>query len=309
VTRVVEYLNLRATDIDSGDDVTDDTERVSDVTLYLFDQEGSLFQVVTVRGEERDVDIPIILPGRMTRAVGQQDIRVSAWGNTGNFVQILGPIGLDIDTKFLGLEQDDYDDGDGDEDDNYMLSPGETFFGFQTVTIGGEDAATRADADGKVRHSIEMTQKNARLVVTVRGLPEGEDDEYYFRFGGQNEGYDFEGDASEARYYIKEAGSFKGGDFVSDGGLSLVHDPDPDTVDETNCTTIQLYKDMNEAVTGLDSEAVTGIVDRDSSGEYIALHSGMTTNVLIELGAMVDVAVSIEVTDWDEVYQWSTWGR
>jgi hypothetical protein len=291
-----EVLRVRAIDILSGADISQ-TRPVLNAHLYVFDDSGNFATQVDVRGAQLgdEVEIPIKLT---SRAIGDT-FHISAWGNILSTMDAQVVDGShNLSSVFLDLSTD------ADEDE-YAELPGDVFFGFKTITIGRED--TRAD--DKIVHTVDITQKTARLHIVVQGMPaDTSADDYYFTLGRVCDGFDFHGNpVNDDNRRIKQVGVFNAAhEYVSPQPYYMIPSIDPENIDETTATTVRLWK-VGADPDGADDIDLTGRVNTDRDGDYIGLTAGQTTNVLIIFTPTGDIEVRLEVTPWNEVYQWSTW--
>jgi hypothetical protein len=293
-----EVLRVRAVDLVSGADISE-SGTVVNASLYVFDQNENFITHMNVQGAQLgdELEIPISLS---TRAAGDV-LHLSAWGNIGNNIEIEGTVDYtdNLNSVFLDLATSTID---GD----YAAQPGNLFFGFKTITLGQED--TRADND-KIVHTVDITQKAARLHIVVRGLPaEADADDYYFTLGRVSDGFDFRGNpVNDDNRRIKATAVFNDAhELVSPQPYYLLPSIDPDNADATTAETIRLWM-VGDDPDGNDDVDLTGRVNTDSQGNYIGLTAGETTNVLIVFTPTGDIEVRIRVTPWNEVYQWSEW--
>ncbi len=319
---VTEVLSLRAFDIDTDEDITD-TGTVTDATLVLFDPEGNFLEQIDIPGDRLmdDIEIPITLRDY----VG--DVYVSAWGNIKdnvNFPDDFSDANYS-ETRSLDLLHDPQYDG-------FHLCPGETFFGTQKITLGGLDELTTPTRQGETvvrRQQIDIKQKNAKLFVTARGLPEpGPQEDYYIVVSNLDDGYIFDGTPNtenpDAPADIREQkGIYQAnGDLTSQAPMILIHQRDPEKVDQNTTMRLDLYRVSQ--VEGEPDIHIGGTVMSDQFGNAIPLYSGKQTSVLITFsggcgcgaeectcGADCDcceevkIVLEMKVIDWHEVSQWT----
>ncbi len=291
---VEEFVHLRVIDIDSGVDITG-MNRVDDVSLFVFDGERRLIERIDVAGGHIEDEIRIPLPG-----YADTEFYVSAWGNISDRIAVADAApGDDAGlTAFTLLDAGGVGEVGGVG--GLKRSTGEMFFGLQRIYINAQFSRTEE------RHEdIDITQINAGLSITVRGLSADTDPgAFYFRLRGQNSGYDFWGNPQEDDREIYEGGTFNAdGEFVSAQPIYLIHSVDPDDIDAGNCMSLHLYK---RGVAPEEDEDLTGEIRKDREEQYIPLARGNTTHILIDL-TDAKVEVRVAVTGWDEIYQWSEW--
>ena len=183
------------------------------------------------------------------------------------------------------------------------------FYGTETFDVTpyeGEIPTTRADDENIVYKTFNITQKNARINIVVRGLPQGStNNDYYFGLNRQNLGYDYNGEAywdPADQTDIRESGQFNNkGEYITPAPFYLIHDFPQLT--RNNCMILTLYK-TGETRAG-DTE-VTSVI-QDGYGQLISLQQAKTTNVLVVLDPATQAVIRVEIviTDWDDIYQWS----
>jgi hypothetical protein len=296
-----EVLRVRAVDIVSGNDISQ-TQPVRNAHLYVFDNNGNFVTQVDVRGNQLGDEVNIPLP-MSSRAIGDT-FHISTWGNILSTMDTTGAIDTShtLDSVFLDLSTDT-------DEDEYAELPGNIFFGFTTITIGQPDS--RAD-DDKIVHTVDITQKTARLHIVVRGMPaDANADDYYFTLGRVCDGFDFKGNpVNDDNRRVKEVGVFNDAhEYVSPQPYYLIPSIDSDNIDDTTATTIRLWK-VGDDPSGAADIDLTGRVNTDSAGDFIALNAGQTTNVLIVFptdDSTADVEIHVRLTPWNQIWQWNQW--
>lgn len=303
---VTEVLSLRVRDKTTGGDITR-TGAVDDATLVFFNAAHEYLGSMQIPADSLANDI--VLPQCLADYDG--DVWVSAWGNLacGN-VDYLQNLSADVcayTTPFVDMAMDPTYGTLHD-------CPGEVFFGTQQIKVGGLDSLQTRQTIVR-RQQIDITQKNARMNVTVRGLPDPQAAaDYYLVASNLRDGYTFDGtavnDPDEQRAQVsvrRQKGEFaSNGDLVSTEPIMLIHQNDPDAVTDATTVRLNLFQSAASGDIDLGGEILT-----DRFGEYIPLYSGQTTNVLITFPDDActcpdnDVRVQIEVTDWDEIHQWT----
>jgi len=310
-------------DLVTGQDITA-TADVSDVVLMLFDSLGGYVTRIDVDAHNigRELDFP---PALNERTPGER-LTVSAWGNLETNMTFSEEVGTGhtLDQQFLALK------ANTEYRDNWH-SPGNMFFGLDTLTVGAEGV-----------QRVELTQKTARMAVSVRGLPAGTSaDDYYFSMCEQNDGFTFDG--TPLRTYewckIRENGVFtSSGDFTTAEPYYVIPSVDPYDVSACNAgvclykvgggletrgsdagttdagchpqgrgVTRALTSDQAGYVTEDGDLNITGKAVVDLDGNHLALHQGQTTNVLITFALSGEIEIRVRMTAWDELYQWSNW--
>jgi hypothetical protein len=329
-----EVLVVRAVDQSTGADITA-SGSVRDAVLMVFGEDDRFVARIDLTGEQ--LGRQIALPAELLARTAGERLRVSAWGNIESNIAFQEGIGTGhkITDQFLGLRENH------EHPDNWY-NPGDVYFGLDTLTLGGDDRATRATDDtARVVHAITVTQKTARMAVSVRGLPAGaRASDYYFSMCEQNDGFTFDGTPLRNNRWckIREDGVFnEWGDFVTDEPYYVIHSVDP--TDASGCAAgVCLYKvgggpgaraegpvpaschgtptggatraltsDMAGYVTADGDMNMTGKAKMDVAGNHLALVQGRTTNVLINFTSPGVIELHVEMTDWNETYQWRTW--
>ncbi len=292
---VSKMVMVRVYDYATGEPITD-PGRVQDATFFVFDENKELMMEANVPGTWLDQPVPILPEGY----TGDK-IYVSTWGNISvdGWIEPLSyNLGDSLGTSFLTLPN--LVQGDG-----YRNCPGEQFFGYQEIPlVSRPDGPPVQQADTVY---VDLKQVNARLHITVRGLPEGASaDDYYFELQNQNIGYNFLGTPILDSVMIRETGTFnEAGELVSPEAYFLVHMEDPTKVDRENVIWMHLFRKSATRAEG-DTD-LTGAVYRDRDGDYLTLSRGMTSWVLIDFQKNGQFTVRIVVLPWNEVHQWDTW--
>lgn len=269
-----------AVDAGSGDALSV-REKITDGALFVFNADRRLihYQIVTQEDLGKEKTIPVLTAA--TRA-GGDEIYVAAWGNVAKNMTTpddyrLGSAG---DMPYLDMNSDP-------EEEGYMMCPGEMFFGIDRIDPTESSDSARA---------LSVSQINARLTVTVRGLPAGaRADNYYFRIEGLSDGYAFDGTPlDEDSRRIRETGIF-------DAGNNLVPAEPWYMIPSAKGSEGPTLHLMQREPAG----DLTGPVTRDENGNRITLAAGKTTNVLIDLSNLAaGITVRVEITPWDEIFQW-----
>lgn len=274
-------LFITVVDLLSGLDITD-TEEVGDVDLFIFDPAESFVDHITVPKEKLIAGDPI--------AIKHTDVRglwVSAWGNLkdGQIVPFLDG-NCTLTAGSITVK---------DGSDGYHLCPDDLFFGVKQVNLGqmGSRAVTI------IREELPISRKNARMHLTVLGLPkEANEADYYFTVQGGYAGYNFKGEPVAGENQIRQTGIFnQRREYATEDAFNIIH-----CLEGDNNITVNLYREAG--VTRAPS--LIASVNEDDQGVYIAPLAGQTTNVLIDLRG-ADIAVQIRQTPWNEVYNWMTW--
>ncbi|MCD8044714.1 MAG: FimB/Mfa2 family fimbrial subunit [Tannerellaceae bacterium] len=269
-------LYVKVTDILNGQDITE-SGVLENACLYIFDQNEYLLKIICLSASQIAGREPVVLNKNEA-----ETIFISAWGNLSDNISING-------TEESGRLQDFVLSLLPDKENlNYDSSPGDLFFGTKKIVLKGNS-----------NHSDEiiLTQKNAKLHITVRGL-ENPEDNYYFKIVNPHNGYNFAGFPTSKTSQLKDSGVFNSNsDYVSGQPHLLIHSVPGIPGDDDNIW-VYIYREQ----AGQDIEIA--YTNKDNSGNYIQLISGQTTNVLIELKTNGLLNVFIKTTPWDKIYQW-----
>ncbi|MCC8089028.1 MAG: FimB/Mfa2 family fimbrial subunit [Rikenellaceae bacterium] len=267
-------LYVKVVDIATGSDITASGE-VDNIVINIFDSENwfvASYSMSALQIRERE-------PVRIKNS-GKSRLIVSAWGALDDNVAVSetgeGSILRESTVTLLP----------NPVAEEYDRFPGDYFFGLKEIISGNELSRTE---------EIVITQKNAKLNVTVRGLDHSTPEYYYFKISHNYSGYDFSGTPLVHSSYLKTQGEFNdSGEYITREPCILIHS-DYDG----------LPSDENSAWVGLfDGEREIAGTNKDSNGNYISLLSGLTTNVLLDLDEDGRISVYIKITPWDEIYLW-----
>ncbi len=282
---VDEYLlYVKVMDDIPGTDITE-TGKINNTYVYLFNTENKIISIYELNASRIASREPIVLYG-----LDPTGIQVVAWGNMGKQID-LPPTqpGDNLDELQLSLKPDPATPG-------YNLLPDEIFFGSEPL-----DFITRS----KAIHSQEIVirPKNARLHITVRGLdvPETEkENNNYFRISTPHNGYTFGGMPTNEASALRGKGTFENnGEYVTPEAWQMIHSIHPETPAEDDGIRVEFYRESP------GGDRLLAGADTDHMGNYITLTSGRTTNILLDTGSNGQLDVRVEVTPWDEIYQWS----
>lgn len=273
-------LYITVVDLLSGLDITDE-EEVGDVDLFIFDPVENYIDRVTVPKEKLLAGEPIPIKHTDTKGIW-----VSAWGNLkdGQIVPLMA------DGRLLSAETIMLKTGE----DGFALCPDDLFFGVKQINL---EHTTRAVTI--IREELPISRKNARMHITVLGLPDvAFDDDYYFTVQGGYNGYNFRGDPMAGDFEVRQTGGFNlKREFATADVFNMIH-----CVEGDNNVTVNLYRKEGDT----RAASLVASVTEDTAGVCIAPLAGETTNVLIDLRG-ANVSVSIEQTPWNEVYNWVSW--
>lgn len=263
----------------SGEMIADE---LNDISLFLFDPDGIFYKRIDVPIEQIIQGIPIEIKDRDIT-----DYYVSAWGNLNDNIALSEMSeGCILDDQSITLINDE---------SGYGTVPPDLFFGFKQLHF----AKSELNNTVVFKENILMSRKNARVHITAKGLPPGNDEDYYFLIESKNDGYDLRGNPISKDTRHKQNGIFlmENNDYCTPDGFNMIH-----TTSDDQCITINLYR---KALTRADVLIASATADRN--GQLFTLNPGETINVLINIDNRGEISFSMEVTSWNETYMWSQW--
>ena len=272
------FVVLKIIDETTGRDITETGEAGSAV-LYLFYPEGYFVGRAFVTGEQIVRHAPVLLP---VEALDR--CHVSAWTNAGAGQLFHSPVqGSGIEERAVSLIEGE---------DAFHGTPDDLFFGRARLGPTGEAAS----------EEITLIRKNARIHITARGLDRNTpEDLYYFTVEIPDDGYDFAGNPISGTAHVHRTGTFRdNGDFSTDGTFNLVHTDEADS--QADEVIVNLYERMSARSADRLLASVTEV-----DGDRISLPAGRTLNLLIELNEGGGLSIRMEITPWNEIYQWDIW--
>lgn len=210
--------------------------------------------------------------------------RAVVWANAGTGQRFHSPAaGSRIEDRAVSLIE---------EDDTFHHTPDDLFFGRARLGPTGEAAS----------EEITLIRKNARIHITARGLDRNTpEDLYYFTVEIPDDGYDFAGNPISGTAHVRRTGTFRdNGDFSTDGTFNLVHTDESDS--QADEVIVNLYERMSARSADRLLASVTEV-----DGDRISLPAGRTLNLLIELNEGGGLSIRMEITPWNEIYQWDIW--
>jgi len=274
------FITIKVVDVSTGNDITS-SEDVNHVDLFLFNQNEHFVRMISIDSTVIRQKSPIPITS------DYDDIYwISAWGNLSDdqYVSKPDPSSTLEDLTVSVLAE---------EDQGYSRTMGDLFFGIKQV-----DNSPGA----RIRNEeIIISRKNARMYITVRGLPEPYNaTDYYFTIDLNDNGYNFKGVPVPNAIKIRQNGIILvNRDFVSPSSFNLIHTNSA----KEDYVTIHLYKRSNGNQDGEDQMIAS--VNSDSNGNPIVLLAGQTTNLLIDLRR--EVSVYVKTSPWDKTEQWVEW--
>ncbi len=269
-------LVVKVVDVVTGNDITE-TGELEEASLYLYDQHGYCIKVYTLTASQIKERQPVFItePDR-------EGMIVSAWGNLGNE--------LDISDIEEGEPGDYFKITLSRDPENEAFNRGLNDFFFSAHHMDEQQASERIQ-------EVVLTQKNAKLHITVRGIQDIAEEDLWFKLTNRYNGYGYKGVPLRTSSSRKEKGGFNSNnEYVSKDSYLLIHSANQKQASADNSLTIALYNREEEMV----------VTNRDTGGNYITLVSGKTTNVLIDISKGI-FEVYMIVTPWNEIHQWETW--
>jgi len=167
----------------------------------------------------------------------------------------------------------------------------DSFFGIRQLNPESESSRE------ELTDEIVVRRKNARMNITVRGLPEeAEADDYYFVIALNDKGYSFTGQPLPGDTRLKAEATFNAHhDLISEHPFNLIHaSASPD-----DHATVFLFRN------GTDTPLA--MTETDTDGNLIVPKSGKMLNILFNLDPNRDMGIYMVVTPWEEVHQWVDW--
>lgn len=272
-------LYVKVTDVLTGKDITGSNE-VEKVDIFVFKEDSCLLKHLVVNADSIRQGLPVLITDNQT-----EPLFVSVWGNL-HGSQTVSDILDGCKMRDLSITLIKNETG-------HAKCPDDLFFGATQIDY----IPTRTDNVNEV----SISRKNARMNITVHGLPKGaSDSDYYFTICNGNNGYDFMGSPLCDYVEMKQSGVFRTSNdflFVTPVAFNLVH-----MSSSEQCMTVNLHKDD---ITRTSS--IIASVTQDSDGNLISPVPGLTTNILIDLtDGTASITVTIETTSWDTIYHWLT---
>lgn len=266
---------LKVVDVITGEDIT--TLGEMDIAeLYLFDENQQYIRKITVNAEDILEKRPIQI-----FKLNPEKVRISVWGNrrdNQSLTELESPNSTLQNSKIELLT-----------DKGYAIPPDDLFFGFHELK-----------EDDEVKE-IAVSRKNALMHITVRGLQQGNDDDYYFIIKMNNNGYDFRGIPGPPSAQMMQSGIYNAnGDFITPEAFKLIHAQQ--TV--TDHMTVSIYK---RAQSSSEADELISTAYMDINGNPISPPAGYTTNILFDIEDPDGPTIQVELTPWKEIYQWGEW--
>lgn len=276
-----EYsITIKVVDAVTGKDITASGE-VSHAKLFIFNEHEQFLYTISMDSLQIRQKIPVSI-----KLEKNSHNWISVWGNLGGnqqVTEITSSNTLDNSTVSIISENNE----------NIHKGMDDLFFGILSVM--------KDPYNGTENREIVISRKNARIYITVRGLPSFYNAEnYYFVIRLNNSGYDFRGTPVPHVIEIKQSGiTLENNDFVSPPVFNLIHTNDK----MEDYVMVYLYRKETGSRSGAD--ILIASVNSDLNGNPIVLPSGQTTNLLIDLRQAVSVYV--KTSPWDKIEQWVEW--
>ncbi len=281
------FLQVKVIDSSTNQDITSSGD-VDILDLFIFQPDGRYFDHISIHKDSIINQLPIQLS-----VPDIENYWISAWGNLkGNETVSKIVTGCLMDSLSIYLKA---------SPEGYALCPDDLFFGFKQLH-------RHTIKNGVNVEEILVLRNNARMSITVRGLPQESDPaDYYFTIQNGSNGYDFRGKPLTTIMEMKQNGIFQPNthDFVTQGAFDIIHSK------KNQCLTVNLHDNKLSYTKAMNTPANTGTiiasVTKDSNGELLSPEAGKTTNVLIDLTQGVLPVVTLIVTPWNELYNWAVW--
>ncbi|MBF0578138.1 FimB/Mfa2 family fimbrial subunit [Dysgonomonas sp. GY617] len=265
------FLQINAINA-SGQDITASGE-TGEAKLYVFDQNQRLTQqmTVSVADIQNKTRIQLLIKGT-------NHFSIVVWSNlNGNQQADSLANGISMDQAFIQLKKNT---------EGYAINPDDLFFGI--LNIKGSNTNT----DITIENTITIQRKTALLNIMVKGLNAQFANDYYFIIGGTTkDAYNFKGNLVGSPIEYQQNGEFNASNTQFISSPFRVY-----PLADGNSLTIYIYK---------GDQLIATANTNDENGANIIPIVGVTTNVLIDLRASLNV--NIIITNWEEVYHWFEW--
>lgn len=273
------FVTIKVVDALTGEDITTSGE-VSHADLFIFDANEQYRYTVRADSNQIRQKIPVSIT-----LENSDHFWLSTWGN------------LDRKQHITKLELSNTLDNSTvsafvKEDEGQSQTLNDLFFGI---------AQMGKSLKSPVRNEeIIIARKNARMYLTVRGLPAlYKAADYYFTIHLNNNGYNFKGTPVPNAIVIKQNGiTLANNDFVSPSSFNLIHTNDS----REDYVTVNLYQ---RAIAEYGEDILIASINSDLNGNPIVLPTGRTTNLLIDLRQAI--SIHIKTSPWDKTEQWAEW--
>ena len=268
-------VTIKALDADKND-ITESGD-VEQVVLFVFDDEGHIYQAFTLSGEEvkrhKTIDIKVGYPST-------KSFKFVAWANLDEKIDFSNIESVqDLSDLYVKLKTKGYRMGAT----KIAESPGDLFYGKLLVPtpIGEKEA-------GQL-HVIEIERKTVGETITAIGLKQwngNKEGEYTFIVRETHSMYDAEGDVT---------------------GEIVIYAPTSTLSAEGTLSTPLYYVFPTDPGVGyvvdiLFNGEVIFTADKNSDGTPFFCENGRTLNIIIDFRANLEIIT--EITPWNVVFQY-----
>lgn len=273
------FVTIKVVDALTGEDITASGE-ISHADIFVFDENEQYWYSVRADSDQIRQRIPVSVTLKNT---GHHWL--SVWGNLDGDQYVTKP-------ELSGTLDNSAISAHAEEGESQAQALDDFFFGIAQI---GESLKYSSRNE-----EIIISRKNARMYLTVRGLPSPhEAADYYFKIHLNNNGYNFKGTPVPNEMVIKQSGTtLENNDFVSPSSFNLIHTDDT----REDYATVDFYK-RGDAEYGEDTLIVS--INSDLNGNPIVLPAGQTTNLLIDLRQ--GISIHVRTSPWDKIEQWTEW--
>ncbi|WP_293713667.1 FimB/Mfa2 family fimbrial subunit [uncultured Parabacteroides sp.] len=273
------FVTIKVVDALTGEDITASGE-VSHADLFVFDADEQYRY--TVRADSNQIRQRIPIPITLENI---DDYWLSVWGNLDGNQHVTEPGPSDtLDNSTVSAS--------AKEGENQYQTLDDLFFGIAQIGKSLKSPTRNEE--------IIIARKNARMYLTVRGLPAFHRAiDYYFTIHLNNNGYNFKGTPVPNAIEIKQNGiTLANNDFVSPSSFNLIHTDS----NREDYATVNLYR-RSDVEYGED--ILIASINSDLNGNPIVLPAGLTTNLLIDLRQ--EISVHVKTSPWEKTEQWVEW--
>lgn len=272
-------LNIKVLDI-NGDDITTLGD-AGDVQLYIFDENLNYLDKINVSSEDIINKKQLDFLYRNNSSI----LWVVAWGNLNGNQNILPPIfsnSTQVNNALIQLKKGT---------NGHAINPDDLFAG--TLQVCGQCNSNNI---------ITIERKTALMNLTAVGIPNNPvvQDYYFVIKGAEQDAYNFLIDLTGSAITYKQSASYLSAKNTLKAAQSIIT-TNPFKVyplSVGNRFVIEIYNGNN----------LIGVADKDDQGRDIVPVRGETVNILLNFsGAAAPLEVKIEVTNWNDLYQWVVW--
>lgn len=266
------FLQIKAVNI-TGQDITSSGE-AGGANVYVFDENQHFVEQIAISSTDIQNKTPIKIFHK-----GISNFSVIVWSNLNGRQQADSlTTGISMSQAFIQLKKNA---------EGYAQNPDDLFQGILNI-----ENNKHANSNVTLEETVTIERKTALLNIMVKGLSNQPAHNYYFIIKGASKNtYNLKAELVGDSIRYRQSGEFNtsNSQFIS-APFSMFPLP------EGGRLTISIYDGEN-----LIATAETN----DKDGSNIVPIVGVTTNVLIDLRASLNV--NIVVTDWADVYHWLEW--